>query len=779
MANERETERIIRTHFEQYENKGQLKIEEQASTNQDISSALSKATKKGTGKGVGKPEFIITFPGYKKVVLIVEAKANTNRHESPSRDKPMDYAVDGAIHYSKFLAEYFNVISIAVSGTELAELKVSHYLQLQGTSKPKPKFAKQNELLDFDSYMTAVEHEQVEQDYEKISRYYKQLNDKLHDYKIRSADRALLVSCILVALRQKEFVDDYKKYPEPEELIGFLLENAKKDFAGIDKIEVVEESFGFVKTQEYLLKKDVLQGLIEEIQDKIDNFIKTNRFYDAVSELYVEFLRYSNADKRLGIVLTPAHIADFASELVEINKNSVVLDTCCGTGTFLVAAMKKMISDADGNVKLENEIKKDRVLGIEFQAYIYSLACSNMFIHGDGKSSILKGDCFQADNPHRRNKRINAGLLNPPFDNKSDNEFEYLLESLEYLQPNSLCACVLPMKCTLSKPKMVDYRERLMRDHSVLAVFSMPSDLFHNSGVSVQTSIFLVEAHKPHKEDSKIFLAFCDDDGFVKTGDKGRVDSRGKWAGIKNRWLSIYKDKKEENHFSVLKSLKPKDVFCAEAYITTDYGQLSKHYFERILKLHIAYRIIEDEEFTPRRDSVIDTEMKLDIDNWEYRTFKEIFGGIQRGNFPSNPDLLDAETHEKNKTILIGASQNHNGSNSEYVLDEPSYYGGYITVGNGGDTGCGQAFYQAVAFNAKSTANLLKLKEIDPDPFVSLFLVGLIRLERFRYNFGRGWGLKAMEESEILVPVKDGKIDYGFMGDYIKHLPHSASLMEE
>jgi type I restriction enzyme M protein len=68
--------------------------------------------------------------------------------------------------------------------------------------------------------------------------------------------------------------------------------------------------------------------------------------------------------------------------------------------------------------KIDN-IKKKQLIGVEYQAHIFALACSNMFIHQDGKSNILNGSCFDED-IIREIERIKptVGLLNPPY--KSD-----------------------------------------------------------------------------------------------------------------------------------------------------------------------------------------------------------------------------------------------------------------------------------------------------------------------------------------------------------------------
>lgn len=49
----------------------------------------------------------------------------------------------------------------------------------------------------------------------------------------------------------------------------------------------------------------------------------------------------------MGLVLTPTHITDFFCDIAELNISSVVFDPCCGTGGFLVSAMKYMLQKAN------------------------------------------------------------------------------------------------------------------------------------------------------------------------------------------------------------------------------------------------------------------------------------------------------------------------------------------------------------------------------------------------------------------------------------------------
>ena len=134
MANERLTEAIVRDHFKEDPFIKSVKFEEQRSSNKRIQELL-KGQSKGGGKGDGFPEFFISFPTNSNYIIVVECKAETASHESKYRDKPKDYAVDGALHYANALSEGYNVVAIAVSGETEDEALVSHFYWKKGAKK--------------------------------------------------------------------------------------------------------------------------------------------------------------------------------------------------------------------------------------------------------------------------------------------------------------------------------------------------------------------------------------------------------------------------------------------------------------------------------------------------------------------------------------------------------------------------------------------------------------------------------------------------------------------
>ncbi|MDD5016038.1 MAG: N-6 DNA methylase, partial [Atribacterota bacterium] len=398
MANERITEDIVRKHFNSYSN--ECIIEEQKSSNIKIDKLLKNASKKGSGKG--HPEFIISLKNNPDFIIVIECKADITKHRSLTLDKYDEYAVDGALLYASFLSKEYDVLAISVSGQNLKELKVSHYLYLKGEKKYIPIFG--NDLLDIESYVNGYlkNEEKLKQDFNILRDFSRELNVELHHYKIPESNRALLISSILIALDDKAFCKAYKEYDKPEELAKFLVDTVsnvlRKANLNGGKIENLNIQFSFILYDKSLsTKHGVLRNLIDSIDENIKKFIKTHEYYDVLGELYIEFLGYANNEKGLGIVLTPLHITELFCELGGVNKNSVVYDNCCGTGGFLISALRKMIEDAKGDFEKEKEIKTKQIIGVEYLSNIFALACSNMYIHQDGKSNIISGDCFGAE----------------------------------------------------------------------------------------------------------------------------------------------------------------------------------------------------------------------------------------------------------------------------------------------------------------------------------------------------------------------------------------------
>jgi len=605
MGNEAKTENLVREYLGKrgYHDSQDILVEEKKSDNPKIDKLLKNASKKGNKQGY--PEFIISSKIHSEFIIVIECKADTSKHISESMNCYAEYAVDGAILYGSFLAKEYDVLAIGVSGESKKNLKISHYLFLKGTTKPYSIFS--DKVLPFEQYYDGVVQSdyKLNQDYDKLAVYTRTLNEQLHGKNITESERALLISGILISLRSDAFKTGYMKHKSAKSLIDNLYSTicTELDASGIasDNVEKLKLAFDFIKSNTSLTDKkegkEFTARLISDIDEEINGFVQTHKYFDALSKFYVEFMRYANADKGLGIVLTPPHITDLFVELAGVNKDSVVFDNVGGTGGFLVSAMRKMIKDAKGDKGKEKDIKENQVVGIEYQPHIYALLISNMIIHQDGKTSMYPGDCFKESEKVKQKYSPTIGLLNPPYKTKGTprEELEFVLNNLETLEPNGKCVAIVPMSCALAQTGSVfELKQKLLKKHTLEAVMSMPDQLFHDSHAGVVTCTMVFTSHTPHSKGKKTWFGYWKNDNFVKVKNRGRIDKFNKWDDTKKMRVNTFRNREVIKGYSLMREVAASDEWCVEAYMETDYSELNEADFVEVVKNYVAYEFLKE-----------------------------------------------------------------------------------------------------------------------------------------------------------------------------------------
>ena len=111
-------------------------------------------------------------------------------------------------------------------------------------------------------------------------------------------------------------------------------------------------------------------------------------------------------------------------------------------------------------------------------------------------------------------------------------------------------------------------------------------------------------AHVPHPEGKQTWFGYWRDDGFVNRKNRGRIDANNQWQSIKTKWINSYRNKvvrqlytNEDvmSGFSVMQEVKPEDEWCAEAYMETDYSEISKKEFEKTLEKYTVFELLNRE----------------------------------------------------------------------------------------------------------------------------------------------------------------------------------------
>lgn len=520
MANERKTETLVRNKLRELkynEPDNGITLEEQKSEIAKIKSLLSKASKNAKGNA-GYPEFIISNQKDTSFLVVFECKPDVKKHESSARDKPIEFAVDGVLHYAKHLSKQFTVVAVAVSGSTASSLKISNFLIPAGTADVKELVNEAgitvSDIIPFDDYyrLASFDPDVARKRHSDLLAFSRDLHELIWTKaKISEEDKPLLVSGTLIALMNAPFMKTFNALPA-EDIQDAWLGAIKKELDKADipraKKDTMLQPYSTIAVHPNLGKPDsktakeypdgVFKEIISRICENVWPYINVYHDFDVVGQFYGEFLKYTAGDKKaLGIVLTPRHVAELFSLIANVGPKSKVLDICAGTGGFLISAMQHMLKKAVTEEE-RTDIKKNRLIGIENNPKMFALAASNMILRGDGKANLHQASCFDdAIIKAIMKMKPNVGMLNPPYaQSKSDaelHELYFVKQMLDCLQPGGTWIAIVPMSCAIS-PNSV--REELMRFHTLDAVMSMPTELFYPVG-TVACIMVLGSRHSP------------------------------------------------------------------------------------------------------------------------------------------------------------------------------------------------------------------------------------------------------------------------------------------
>jgi hypothetical protein len=275
---------------------------------------------------------------------------------------------------------------------------------------------------------------------------------------------------------------------------------------------------------------------IASLLDQIDVAHALHSDFDFLGIFYEAFLRYGYDNNALGIVFTPRHITRFCVDLLGVGAGDRVIDIACGTGGFLVPAYERMCSAqpaGDGQAR-------GVVRGFDTNPTVWALAVLNMTFRAcrsrAEKSAgpdcrIEFQNCFEALRGVEVRRNFTRAFLNPPFSQGAEPERDFLDAAMDSLQPGGNCAAVVKAGI-FADEEHAAWRVEFLRRHTLLAIISLPEDLFYPT--SAPTSILVAAAHLPQPADRPVLMARVWNDGFEKLKNR-RVGRDGSELDEVNR----------------------------------------------------------------------------------------------------------------------------------------------------------------------------------------------------------------------------------------------------
>ena len=612
------------------------------------------------------------------------------------------YAINGALYYATFLNQEFDVVAVGVSGQSRSELRITSFVLPRGGELSDIEVMEdggyEDGLVSIQQYEEdvdivlnrfAVTEGEIRRE---LRKYTLSCANFLRSNGIEDNSKAGFVSAILLGLTNKES----RLYRETKTAIDRKKESKSKkifeDLIGKEAVKMLKASLYGDGRDEYeddyingiwdidkipkgkrkslrrfyevLLGKDeltkapkgqngyfndgntVLSCCIYSLYENVIGILEHYKGIDIMGEFYTTFLRFTKGNaKEKGIVLTPKHITELFCDIAEyysgqpFSEKTKILDTCCGTGAFLISALARIkenircqfISEKQKEERYQYA-RENSLIGVERDASMYALAYANMRFHGDGKANLFNCSSLLSDsyNPiddsgmtYMQDRRkvtlkealevfgdIDIAMINPPYSigtnanriskpypdsvpaeaviQKGQDELDFIASMLHYMKTGGVGIAIVPMSCAGNSGKNI--RKDILKFHTLLACMTMPANLFFDSHVGTATCIMVFKAHIPHDEKKAVFFARWQDDGFKVIPHNGRKDS-GKWANIRVRWMEqIDGVAAPDDSVYVKRKIKTGDEALAEAYIKTDYSRLSEEDFERTLKKYALYK---------------------------------------------------------------------------------------------------------------------------------------------------------------------------------------------
>lgn len=468
------------------------------------------------------------------IAIVLEAK---NSNEDISKQKWIDEIIK---NIKITLSKYKKVIGILYNGEDVIVYKNLEKANVVNTLQNK------------EYYLSLFKKNKI--DKQQIYNLTKKINDSLHfQFGIKNLyHRMIFTACALVAERYGAQLSkikgmDYSTFHTTihSTLAKSLLDAKRQN----QKLDILLEVYSEIKMNS-TENQEAIDSFIDnvvEISDSINSDFWNGE--DVMAIFFNEFNRYKGKTES-GQVFTPDHITSFMYRLIGVDKDDVILDAACGSGSFLVKAMCNMIKEAGGVKTLKaSDIKQKQLYGIEFDRQIYALACANMLIHKDGKTNLEQLDTrTEIACEWIKDKPITKVLMNPPFENKYGC-IEIVTNVLNNVKPGTICAFILPDK---KLEKVGNKGRNLLKKHTLKKIIKLSEKTFFEG---VTTSVFVFEAGKPQNNE-EIFACYIEEDGLETVKNQGRQDIKDKWRAIEDYWIDVIK---KQSGNDTIQWLKPSE----------------------------------------------------------------------------------------------------------------------------------------------------------------------------------------------------------------------------
>lgn len=542
------------------------------------------------GSSAKEADILVYNENKTRILIVVECKEEeiNERQFQVAIDQAYTYAHALAAQYvwvtSKIRDEYFEIVElfpverINISDIPKKDGKVDRFKYVKGGREPQPG-TKADLMQKFKSAHDALWGGGALAPTTAFDELDKLIFCKIWDEKWKENDPKSKGEPfnfqIISYPEDKDDKQSTKAKIELEKRIRILYEEGRKKDSEVFKDDIK-------------LDKHKIYTVVKYLQDI--NISKTD--LDSKGLAFQRFMgEFFRGD--FGQFFTPAPIVDFIVKSISVNKDWKILDTCCGSGGFLLHALKAIRDEADNLYDDEigsaswkdywHEFAEKNLFGIEINEQISRVAKMNMIIHDDGHTNIITNDGLKNNrtieienrNLHFQDGTFDLIMTNPPFgssvkadevsyykqyelfeknlgitelkeriidddNNKKwrtsqNTEVLFIERCYKYLnEENGYLAIVIP-DGVLTNTTSQYVRDWIIEHFQILAVVSLPQHTFAHVKAGVKSSVLFLKKH-PKELTMKFENTLADIKNIVKK-ERG-LDKEQR----KDRILALYKE---------------------------------------------------------------------------------------------------------------------------------------------------------------------------------------------------------------------------------------------
>ena len=303
-----------------------------------------------------------------------------------------------------------------------------------------------------------------------------------------------------------------------EELIDFVnndLFPALKRLATTAGVSAQGKVVGsvFEDAYNYMKSGTLLRQVINTIQEDFD--FNSSQDRHMFNDIYEKILGDLQSAGNAGEYYTPRAVTEFMVDIVDPQLGESVLDPACGTGGFLVNAIKRLKNQV--KTPEDDQILQKSIHGVEKKPLPHMLAMTNMMLHGIDVPTNIRHDntLSRPLKDYDRKERVDCIVTNPPFGGMEEDGIEqnfprkyqtretadlFMALIMHLLKPDGgRAAIILPDGFLFGEGVKTTLKKELLADFNLHTIVRLPNGVF-SPYTGIKTNLLFFEKGTPTKQ---------------------------------------------------------------------------------------------------------------------------------------------------------------------------------------------------------------------------------------------------------------------------------------